>query len=216
MPAVTAPAPASSGTLRAATPSAEEAKAATETIRARYQDTIDQSRRATVKRLLDAAEEALAKGDFLGAANNFRLALNHGEDAHIRAKYETANARAREIMAESYVKQAAYEESQEKWRAAGESYAKAAEARPNDADVAAKAANALRRDARDLHRAARFGELAVQKNPASSEFRVTLGLVYLDAGLLLRAKSELEHAVRLAPDDAKARELLLRVRKSIG
>jgi curved DNA-binding protein CbpA len=201
---------------RIATPTAEAARAATETLKVRYQDSVDAARRASVKRLVDGADEAAAKEDYVTAANQLRVALTHGEDAELRAKYESVNVRAREILADTYLKQGAYEESQEKWREAGATYAKAAEARPGDADIAAKAANAMRRDGRDLHAAARFGEVAVQKNPASAEFRVTLGLVYFDAGLLLRAKSELEQAVRLAPEDAKAKELLARVKSAIG
>jgi tetratricopeptide (TPR) repeat protein len=201
---------------RIAAPTAEAARAATETLKVRYQDSVDAARKASIKRLVDGADEAIAKEDFVTAANQLRVALTHAEEPELRAKYESVNLRAREILADTYLKQGAYEESQDKWREAGATYAKAAEARPGDGNIAAKAANAMRRDGRDLHAAARFGEVAVQKNPASAEFRVTLGLVYFDAGLLLRAKSELEQAVRLAPEDAKAKELLARVKSAIG
>ncbi len=201
---------------RIAAPTAEATRAATETLKVRYQDSVEAARRATIKRLVDGADEAISKEDFVTAANHLRVALTHADEAELRAKYESVNLKAREILADTYLKQAAYEESQEKWREAGATYAKAADARPGDPNIAAKAANAMRRDGRDLHAAARFGEVAVQKNPASAEFRVTLGLVYFDAGLLLRAKSELEQAVRLAPDDSKAKELLVRVKSAIG
>ena len=35
-----------------------------------------------------AAEEALKAEDFIGAANNYRLALQNAEDPHVRARLE--------------------------------------------------------------------------------------------------------------------------------
>jgi curved DNA-binding protein CbpA len=209
-------APPAGSTPRLPAVSAEQARAATETLRTRYFDSVEQARRTSIQRLVETADAAVAKEDFVTAANQLRLALNHGDDPVLRTRYEELNARARQVLADSYLKQGAYEESQEKWREAGVSYAKAVEARPDDPAIAAKAANALRREGKDLHRAARFAEAAVQKNPASAEFRVTLGQVYLDAGLLKRAVSELEQATRLAPDDAKVKDLLTRARKASG
>lgn len=211
-----APSAPAASTPRMPTVTPEQARAATETLKARYQDVVELSRRASIQRMVEAAEVAVGRDDYVTAANQLRLALNHADDPALRARYEEVNVRARVVLADSYLKQGSYEESQEKWREAGASYAKAAEARPEDPSIAAKAAHALRREGKDLHRAARFAELAVQKTPASAEFRVTLGHVYLDAGLFLRAASELEQAVRLAPDDAKAKELLTRARKASG
>jgi Flp pilus assembly protein TadD len=53
----------------------------------------------------------------------------------------------------------------------------------------------------------------VQKSPQNAAFRVTLGAVYLDAGLFLRARSELEQAAKIDPNSTTIRELLVRARK---
>ncbi len=196
--------------------SVEEGKAAADAIKRLYEDRRDNARKAQAQRMLEAGEAALAKEDVVGAANHYRLAVQYTDDPAVHSKFKQISQKAREVLFDAYMKQARYEESQAKWKEAAASYAKAHEAHPDDADIAASVAQALRKEGRDLHRAARFGELAVQKNPNSSGFRVTLGAVYLDAGLFLRAKTELEVALRLSPEDAKIKELLVHVRKALA
>lgn len=188
-------------------------QAATEALRRRYEENVEHAKKSQIRKLLDAAEDAVRKGDLLAAANHYRLALRYTDDPVVQEAYEDANRRARDFMAETYLKQAKYEEQASKWGAAALSYLKAHEGRPDDADLCERTANALRMEGRDLHKAARFGELAVQKNPTHAPFRVTLGAVYLDAGLFLRARSELEQAAKLDPSNAQIKELLARARK---
>ncbi len=197
----------------ATVPSEAEARAATESLKRRYREGREHARRSQARRLIDAADQALARNDLLTAANNLRLALGYDEDSALREKYEDVNRRARDVMADTYLKQARYEEQSSKWGAAALSYVKAHEGRPDDALICERAANALRMEGRDLHKAARFAELAVQKSPTTIDFRITLGAVYLDAGLFLRARSELEQAAKLEPNNAAVKELLARARK---
>lgn len=195
------------------TPTAEQALAATDALRRRYEEGREHARRTQAQRLIDAAELSLAKNDLLAAANNLRLAMRWTDDPVISQRYEEVNRRARDVMADTYLKQAKYEEQSGKWGAAALSYVKAHEGRPDDGEICDRVAHAFRMDGRDLHKAARFGELAVQKNPNHAPFRVTLGSVYLDAGLFLRARSELEQAAKLDPSNAHIKELLARARK---
>jgi len=196
-----------------APPSAEDARVATEALKRRYHDHRDHARRSQARRLIDAADQAIAKNDLLTAANNLRLALGYDEDPALRERYEDVNRRARDLMADTYLKQARYEEQSGKWGPAALSFVKAHDGRPEDASICERAAHALRMEGRDLHKAARFAELAVQKSPTTTEFRITLGAVYLDAGLFLRARSELEHAAKLDPNNAVLKDLLARARK---
>lgn len=177
-------------------------------------DLVLAAKRAHVQKLVDAAKEAAAKNDYLGAANNYRLALQHVEDPAIEAAAADATQKARKSMVDVYLKQARWEESDKKWGMAALSYLKALAGKPDDPDLSERAANALRMEGRDLHRAARLAEAAVAKNPKKALYRTTLGNVYLDAGLFLRARTELENAARLAPNDAHVRELLARARKA--
>ena len=189
------------------------ARAATDALRRRYEESRHGAKRSQGKNLIDAADACLAKNDLLGAANNLRLALNYDDSPEVREKYEDINRRARDLLADTYLKQARYEESEGKWGSAAISYAKAHDGRPDDAEICERAAHALRMEGRDLHKAARFAEIAVQKSPASADFRVTLGAVYLDAGLFLRARTELEQAAKIDPSSAAIRDLLARARK---
>ncbi|GAC1352320.1 MAG: hypothetical protein NVSMB1_14030 [Polyangiales bacterium] len=190
-----------------------DTRAATESLKRRYHDGLEHGRQTQARKFIETAETALAKKDLLSAANNYRLALKYTDDPAIQQAYEDTNRQARDSMADAYLKQGKYEESQGKWREAGISYGKASEGRPDNPEVALLAAEALRREGRDLHQAARYAEAAVQKNPNNAAFRVTLGHVYLDAGLILRARSEIEQAAKLDPTDSRAKELLAQIRK---
>ncbi|MGZ6085177.1 MAG: DnaJ domain-containing protein [Polyangiales bacterium] len=205
--------PPRAATIPPTTPTPEQAQAATDALRRRYEEGRDHARKIQARRLIDAAEASLAKNDLLAGANNLRLAMRWTDDPEIARKYEDVNRRARDVMADTYLKQAKYEEQSGKWGAAALSYIKAHEGRPEDGEICDRVAHAFRMDGRDLHKAARFGELAVQKNPNHAPFRVTLGSVYLDAGLFLRARSELEQAAKLDPSNAQIKELLARARK---
>lgn len=187
--------------------------AARDALKRRYEETRDGARRAQANRLIRAADKALETNDLLAAANNLRLALNYDDTPELRARYEATNLRARDAMADTYVKQARYEEGLAKWGPAALNYVKAHEGRPDDPALAERAAHALRMEGRDLHTAARLAEIAVQKSPSSADFRVTLGAVYLDAGLFLRARTELEQAAKIDPNSATIKDLLARARR---
>ena len=158
----------------------------------------------------------MPRNDFVSAANHYRLALQHHADPAVQATLDEMTKKAKASMVDVYLKNAKYEEAQQRWGLAALSFIKAFDAKPEDEEIAARAANALRREGRDLHRAARLAEQAVSKSPNKVAYRVTLGNIYLDAGLFLRARSELESAAKLAPQDASIRELLSRAKKAAG
>jgi curved DNA-binding protein CbpA len=177
-------------------------------------DNFQQARRAHVAKLVELARTAAAMGDHLTAANNYRLALQHIDDPALENEAAEAQQKARGSMVDVYLKQAKFEESDQQWSMAALSYLKALAGRPDDPDLSERAANALRLEGRDLRRAARLAEAAVAKNQRSALYRTTLGHIYLDAGLYLRARAELENAARLAPNDPHVRELLAAARKA--
>jgi len=206
----------STGSPPTAPPPPQDPRAATDALKRRYEDNVEGAKRAQSQKFIEQAESALKANDLVSAANNYRLAIRYTDDPAVSAAYEETNRKARDLMAEAYLKQARYEEGAQKWREAAISYAKAHDGRPDDPNICERVAETLRREGRDLHRAARFAEMAVQKNPNDGAFRVTLGHVYLDAGLVLRARSELEQATRLAPADNKAKTLLAQARKMVS
>lgn len=158
-----------------------------------------------VETLISSARAAATKGDLVMASTRARLAAKM--DARFLPEAEDLTRRAHAAMADGYVKQARFEESEERWGAAAISWVKASEGKPNDPQIAERAANALRLAKGDLHRAVRLAELAARMRANDAAFRLTLAEVYTDAGLLKRARTELDHALRLDPREPRAKSL---------
>lgn len=158
--------------------------------------------------LLAAAQKALVQGDAIAAANHYRLALHYADDAASRGYAESGLREARAMLVETHLKKARYEEKQGRFPAAVESYSKALDGRPDDPAICERLANALREEGADLVRATRLAELAVDRAPRRAAYRVTLALVYADAGYGGKALDQLERAAEIAPDDAEIRRML--------
>ncbi len=161
--------------------------------------------RVGVETLINSARNAASAGDLVNASMRMRLAAKI--DARYAAEAEELTRRAHAAMAEAYVKQARFEETEERWVAAAISWTKAHEGRPHDPEIAERAANALRHARGDLHRAVRLAETAARLRPHEVRYRLTLAETYVDAGLLLRARAELDNALRVVPTDPRARSL---------
>ncbi len=168
-------------------------------------DAASRDRRIPQERVLvfvRAAEEALDRHDFVAAANNYRLAVQVSDDPALRIALEETDAKARVRVRETSLSAARSAEQAGRWAEAGEKYAKAHAAQPAAA-VAERAANAMRLAGGDLRAAARLAEQAVLAEPTNAAYRVTLGEIYFDAGLLARAAGESARATALAPSDAR-------------
>lgn len=161
---------------------------------------------AHVDVFVQAAEEALRVEDVVGAANNYRLALQNTDDPFIRAKFEMVEELAKTARSDKSLARARAAERDTRWADAALHFAKAHEARP-DAAIADRAAHALRMSGGDLHRAAGLAEQAVKLDSKNASYRVTLGEIYLTANLVTRAKAESARALELSPRDARALEL---------
>jgi curved DNA-binding protein CbpA len=163
----------------------------------------------TVARQLAAARAAELEGKLVEAANALRLAMALAPDRDDVAKdYERVRFMLAESLADTYEKQAKYEESVEKWQAAALSWGRVAEGRPHDVDAHRRTAEALLRAKGDLHRAQRYARKAVDLAPADLLARVALARVLLAAGLKLNAKREAEVAASLDPNSELVKNLL--------
>lgn len=158
-----------------------------------------------IETLISSARTAAANGDLVMASNRARLAAKM--DPRFVAEAEELTHRAHAAMAEGYVKQARFEELEERWVAAAISWVKAHEGKPADPAIAERAANALRLAGGDLHKAVRLAEMAARMRANDASYRLTLAEVYSAAGLLKRARSELDVALRINPQDARAKQL---------
>ena len=124
-----------------------------------------------------------------------------------------AQANADTILAETYTKQALYEEKNGQWTEAARSWARVCKARPNDANSHERGANAIVKAGGDLHHAGRLAQRACELEPTNPHFRVTLAEVYLGAGLTLNGRREIETAAQLAPQDVTIQAMMRRFEK---
>jgi DnaJ-domain-containing protein 1 len=161
---------------------------------------------AHIDLLVKAAEDALKSNDLAGAANNYRLALSHRDDPHLRIKFEEIDARARIVRFEKNIGPARAAEKEERWAEAAVFFERAYEAKP-DADVAASAANAIRRSAGDLRRAVTLAEHAASRDAKNVGHQIVLAEVYLAANKWPAAEEASARAAALAPKDARTKEL---------
>jgi hypothetical protein len=155
-----------------------------------------------VDTLITSARGAATSGDLITASNRMRLAAKL--DPRLNAEAEELTRRAHAAMADAYVKQARFEESEERWVAAAISWVKAHEGKSADPVIAERAANALRLAKGDLRKAVHLAELAARMRANDAACRLTLAECYLDAGLLKRARSELDVALRINAKDPRA------------
>lgn len=189
---------------------------AADELKRRYQDRIKAARDRQVEVYTRAAQQALDKGDNVGAANALRIAVSLApEDESLNARLNEVAGKAKGELAASYLEQAEYEERDEKWLAAAQSYTRALSGRP-EAKVYEKVAHCLLSGEGNLREAGEAAKKAVMLQPDSAKFRVTLARFYVKAGMKQSADGELTRAATLAPGDDKVTDWIRRLRKDLG
>ena len=185
-----------------AAPSPPSTADAMESLRRRYEDRVSRAKGAEARKYVANARTAADAGDAIASANAYRVAAQLvPDDAEVARAAAEAQAKADAILADTYVKQAGYEERNNQWGEASRSWARVCKARPNDGAAHERAANAALMANGDKREAARFGKRAVEIVPGKPAYRVTLAKIYIAAGLPLAARRELETAAQLAPQD---------------
>ncbi len=188
---------------------------AVDALRRRYEDRISTARKQQADKYLQLAAEAESRNDLVAAANAYKVALSFsGADDALRRKAEVAQAKADELLSDTYLRQATYEEREEHWPEAAVSWRNVVKGRPNDHQALERAANAILRSSGDLHEAVGYAQRAITAQPSNADYRITLATVYLAAGRIAAAKGELEAAAQLSPRNATIQTLLKRVHKA--
>ncbi len=156
---------------------------------------------AQAERLAKEAETAAEKGDNLAAVNALKMALAINPDRKDwEARHDELRAALAAQMADTYLKQARYEEHHENWEAAARSWQKVAEGRPSDARAWRQAALALLEGKGDLKLARDLAQKAVTIQPGLASNRAALARIYAAAGMKASARKELDEVVKLDPD----------------
>jgi curved DNA-binding protein CbpA len=156
---------------------------------------------AQAQRFVEEAETKEEAGNILGAVNALKMALAIvPEREDLVARHDELRAQLAAQMAETYLKQARYEEQHGNWESAARSWQKVAEGRPKDARAWRQAALALMEAGGDLKLARDLAQKAVGLQPKLVSSRVALARVFVRAGMKASAKKELEEAVKLDPE----------------
>jgi curved DNA-binding protein CbpA len=190
---------------------AVDPQAAVDSLRRRYEDSVAQARGKQATGSVQAAEAAVAKGDFVEAARLYRVATERSSDPGLRAALVQTEAKAKEQGHAAALVRAKEAEQKQDFADAGASWARAFDLVPA-ADTAHRASLCLRRSGADSRRAAKYGEEAVKLDPQKASYRVNLALVYADLGLALRARGEIERAQALDPQNAQLKEAFVRIK----
>jgi tetratricopeptide (TPR) repeat protein len=191
---------------------AERPRSGSSDLKRLYDERTRRARNSQVEMLKRTAEDQRSNNDFAAAMNSLRLAASLAPDnKDIAALLAEVQGQAAVELADAYLQQAQYEEKAGRMAEAAKSYERCANAKPS-AFAFERAARCLLEAAGDLKTAADFAKKAVSLAPDSADPRLTLGRVYLAAGMHSSAVGELERASGLAPNDANIRNWLVRAR----
>lgn len=165
------------------------------------------------QRHIENAHIAEADGDLASAATALRMAIALDSNSQeLQDQYRRVNSNLRVELLDIHRQQAKYEEENNLWAAASISWAKVAEAAPDDPDAPRRAAKALLAAGGDLRKARDFGQRSLELKPDSLDTRLLLARIYIDAGMDHSAVKELEEAAKLDP----GHEMVKNLRKQLG
>ena len=182
-------------------------------LRRRYDQRMQQAKSEHVQRYIHAADAAISENKPVSAANALRIAVQLApEDTTLAQRLAEVQEIASMELSESYVEQAQYEERNGRFAEAARSYERAA-AGKSVPRLHERVAHCLVEANGDLRLAGDHAKKAVGIAPNDARYRLTLGRVYLAAGMKQSAGSEFERAAALAPGDASIREWLKRARR---
>jgi len=207
------PTPPAAPSVAPPTPDPASLQRTADALRARHDAAVTAARRAQLQNHLDQGQLSLDQREFAAAANAYRIAASLApDDAAVQALCADAIHIADAALADGYWKQALYEESLERWSEAALSYSKVCNGRPNNAKAHERVAFATLKSSTNVRRAVEFARRAVELDPKSPQYRVTLASAYLAAGLEKSALGEIDRAIELAPGDQKIKDLSQQVR----
>lgn len=162
---------------------------------------------------LEQARVAEAEGDFAAAATALRMAITLDSNrTDLQQEYARVNSHLRVQLIDIHREQARYEEENNMWAAASISWAKVADAAPDDAVAPRRAAKALLAAGGDLRKARDFALRSLEVKPDVLETRLLLARIYIEAGMEASALKEVEEAAKLDPDH----EMVKNLKKQLG
>lgn len=159
------------------------------------------------------ARVAEAEGDLAAAATALRMAIAlDSADRSLQEHYNRVNSRLRVQLLDIHREQAKYEEDNNMWSAASISWAKVADAAPEDPVAPRRAAKALLAAGGDLRKSRDYALRSLELKPDSLDTRLLLARIYIEAGMDASAAKELDEAAKLDPKH----EMVKNLRQQLG
>ena len=184
-----------------------------EDLKRRYEERLTAARAHQVRHYVEAADEALRANNPVSAANALRIAVSLApEDKELVERLEQVQQQAAADMADSYIEQALYEERSGRFVEAARSYERALLGKPSP-KLYERTAYCLLQSQGDLRLAGDYAKRAVIQTPGDAHYRVTLGRIFLAAGMKSSAQAEFERALQIAPDDDTIKDWLKRLKR---
>jgi curved DNA-binding protein CbpA len=182
-----------------------------EQLRRQYEQSRRHAQQSQLASLLKDADEATAQGDPVKATNALRNAHELSpRDESIAQRLAQAQSLATTALADTYLKQAEYEDKSGRWEAAARSYERAARGRPAASTWEAAARCLLSADG-DLRAASEYARRAIALEPERATSHLILGRIFMSAKMRKSAISELERARSLDPNNDTVATLLARL-----
>lgn len=158
---------------------------------------------------VDNANASADDGDFRGAVNAMRLALEIAPDREdLRTLFTQFNKRLQQDIATVARLRATEHEKEQAWTEAFKAWKDCCKAASGDLDAHLRAVDCGLRADLDLPDCKRLAQKAVEIAPDHAGARQVLAKVYIAAGMTLNAKRELKKAQSLDPADKISEDLL--------
>ncbi len=162
---------------------------------------------------IENARVAEADGDLAAAATALRIAIALDSDrSDLHEQYQRVSSRLWVQLIDIHREQAQYEEDNNLWAAASISWAKVAEAAPDDPVAPRRAAKAIMGAGGDLRKARDFALRSLELASDSLDTRLLLARIYIGAGMDASATKEVEEAAKLDP----GHEMVKNLKKQLG
>jgi curved DNA-binding protein CbpA len=159
-------------------------------------------------RHIENARVAEAQGDLAAAATALRMAIALDSNRRdLKDHYQRVNSHLRVQLIDIHREQAKYEEDNNMWAAASISWAKVADAAPDDPMAPRRAAKALLAAGGDLRKARDFAIRSLELAADSLDTRLLLARIYIGAGMEASAAKELDEAAKLDPGHEMVKNL---------
>jgi tetratricopeptide (TPR) repeat protein len=162
-----------------------------------------------IQDLLGSAEAAEKEKNYLGAINALKVAITLDPDnGDLQDRFNNVISQFAPVLGQRYYSVGLNEEEFGDMASAAESFQKAVDYVPDNAEYVYKLAHALMAGDGDLHQAYSHAKKAIGLSPREALYHLLLGKICLKAGLRKSAVASLKNCLTCDSRNAEAKELL--------